>query len=162
MTVNPNIYKLTLIKLWIFTTLIILVIILLELMTNLLGLNALTIYMLLLFFLIGFTISLPLSQGIHKISIDGNIFIATNLITRKSFSLNIEDFKEFYLNIHFSRYGGFHLDLVFSDSNNSYEPISLYYLESVHELVNELENKLRNTTKDEYGILDFLKTNNKN
>jgi len=117
--------------------------------------------MLLIFFFIGFIISLPLSQGIHTISIDGNIFIATNLITRKSLSLNIEEFKEFYLHIHFSRYGGFQLDLVFSDANNSYEPISLYYLESVHELVNELENKLRNTTKDEYGILDFLKTKNK-
>ena len=139
-----------------------LLIIVLEVITSLLNLNTLTISIVSILFLIGFIGSLFLSQGIHTISIDGNIFTATNLITRKSLTLNISDFKEFYIHIHFKRYAGFQFDLVFSDANTTYEPISLYYLESVHELVNELENKLRNTTKDEYRILDFLKTNNKN
>jgi len=162
MTVKPNVYKLTFIKLWICTTLLILVVLLIELVTNLLALNALAIYMLSIFFLISFLVSLTLLQGIHTISISGSNFVATNLITRKSFRLQIDQFKEFYIHIYFGRYGGFQFDLIFSDLNNTYEPISLYYLESIHELVSELESKLINTTKDEYGILNFLKANTKN
>lgn len=143
-------------RLCIVLTLLVLVVIIIELITNFFELNGLAIFLLVILLLIGIIGSLTIVQNAVSLTISEDKIVVVNLITGRSIILQWEDFNEFYIDIQFERYGGFQFSLVLGNHNNFLQPISLDYIENVHEVISELEKRLVNLTKDEFGILKSI------
>src|SRR6478736_6625786 len=154
---RPDILKLKLIQLWVFLTLGLICLIIIELATDWIGINGLGRYVLIVIAvagLIGIFIELP---EIKALTIVQDKIIVKNILTGKSKETLFTVIDEFKILIHIRRYSGLKFTLILLKQGNSHEPISLSYIDNLTEIINGLEKRLPNSTEDEYGLLDLMK-----
>lgn len=145
------------IRLWVYFTIGLFLILILELLTGWLGMNNLAVYLMTVTIFGGLLGILVESPEANLLTIDDGKITVTNLLTRKSKSIPFETIDEFRILINVQRYSGLKLSLILLKDGISHAPISLSYIDNVVEIIDGLEKRLRNSTKDEYGLLELMK-----
>jgi hypothetical protein len=160
---EPNIFRMTLMALYLFLTATLFCLLILEWLTGVMEMNILaktflTISVItagLLFIVFELPIVLMLTIDDHKM-------IVKNLLTRKSKEFLFENIHSFKISIQIRIHSGPQADLILLRHGEAIESISLTYIHNLDQIIKGLEKQLRNVTDDEYGFLRYLRERQNN
>lgn len=154
---KPNVLRVALLRLSIFLTFGLFLVLLTEWATDWMGLNSHAIFFFVLVIFTGLFGSLVELPNAKALTIIDDKITVKNLITGKSKDILFETTDRFKISMHMQRYRGLKLNLILLKEGNQHEPISLSYVDNLAEIVNEFEKRLPNLTEDEYGLLEMVK-----
>jgi hypothetical protein len=155
---NTNIFRVTLMAVFLFLPGGTLCMLLIEWLTNVIGFNTifltiatiLTVLVALSFILIELPIALALT-------IDNKRIVVKNLLTKKVQVILFQNIHSFKISIKMRGYRGFILELILLKHGEALHSIPLQYIGNLDEIIKELEKHLRNLTEDEYGFLKYIR-----
>ncbi|MFN5170975.1 MAG: hypothetical protein ACK5DD_15250 [Cyclobacteriaceae bacterium] len=154
---TPNMFRVTLMRVWVILTIGSFLILVVDWLAGLFGMNGLGLYFTIIALfagLIGLLIELPEARSL---TIYDDKITVKNLLTRKSTDFLFTTIDGFRISMHMQRYGGLKLNLILLKQGHSHHPISLSYIANATEIINELEKRIPNSTEDEYRFLELIK-----
>jgi len=160
---EPNIFRTTLMALYLFMVAVIICLLIVEWMTGIIGMNVMaqTLLTILAFFagLLFILVELPI---VLSLIIDDNKIVVKNLLTRKNTEFSFDDLHSFKISIQVGIHSGLQADLILLRHGEAVESISLAYIYNLDQIIKGLEKHLRNVTEDEYGLLRYLREQKNN
>jgi hypothetical protein len=160
---KSNIFRVTLMWLGLFVTIVPFCIVILEWTTGKMGVNiffqTILILSTIITGLIFILIELP---QILALTIDDNKIVTKNLLTGRTKEFLFETIDSFRISTQFGTKSGFHFKLVLLAHGKILETISLSYVDNLNQIMTEMEKRIQNLTEDEYGFLRYIREQQNN